>query len=51
MKLKELKQEHILTEYKCNHCGHKLWFDGRGCYCDNRDCIVYNGYVLKLNKI
>ena len=30
----------------CEQCGKELCFDGTGCFCNNRDCIVFNKYVL-----
>lgn len=47
----KIEMEHVKTNYICSHCGEKLWFDGTGCYCDNKDCIVYNGYVLTLKQV
>ena len=33
------------TGVYCEHCGKQLWFDGKGCFCINEDCIVYDKYV------
>lgn len=35
----------------CGQCGDQLWFDGTGCFCINKDCVVYNKYVLVQDKI
>ena len=36
----------VKTDFTCKHFGEKLWFDGIGCYCVNKDFIVFDKYVL-----
>ena len=37
------------TDIDCGHCNERLWSDGTGCFCVNKDCVVYDKYVL-VNK-
>lgn len=38
------------TGITCTQCGSLLVFDGIGCFCVNKNCIVYDKYVLYLDE-
>lgn len=38
------------TDINCSKCGDQLWFDGKGCFCINKDCVVYDKYVLEMKE-
>ena len=35
----------------CEYCSEQLWFDGTGCFCINKDCIMHNKYVIEQKKL
>ena len=35
---------------KCHYCGKELASDGTAGYCANKDCIVYDMYVMYIDK-
>ena len=37
------------AEY-CKYCSAELWTDGIALYCNNRECIVYNKYIMYIDK-
>lgn len=42
--------EEIITKIKCDQCGEDLSSDGVGCFCRNENCIVYDKYILCVDK-
>lgn len=35
------------VDVTCEHCKSKLYFDNRGMFCKNSECIVYDKYILE----
>ena len=35
---------------KCEYCKKELKSDGVAQYCDNEDCLVYNKYVMYIDR-